>query len=607
MTAGDARIEWDARYKRRAGASADAPVLPAPTGLTASSGAGQVTLRWNHVPGAAGYVVNRAPAADGPWEVVDHGSNDVVPVPGPVYADTTGTPGEPCFYAIATIAGIEAAAGPLSAPVAACPEVEAAAPLGLTVNARTSAAQPLRPVWRMIGSERLSQLYETTPGPGGSEIAAEFDAALRLARDELGAERVRSHAILHDDLGVYREHDGEPVYDFSVVDLIYDRVLEIGLRPVVELGFMPRDLASDPDMTVFEYRGIVSPPRDWNRWGELVGRLAAHLVERYGVDELRTWGFEVWNEPNLEGFWSGTEADYYRLYDVAVNAIKAVDPRLPVGGPATAAVGWITSFLDHVLETDTPLDFLSTHAYGNLPLDVREALRVRGIEGVKVWWTEWGVTPTHFAAVSDSAFSAVFLLHGIKSVQQRVDALSYWVVSDHFEELGRAPSLLHGGFGLLTVGNLRKPRWWALALAAQLGTDLVTHELRGDGAGSLVDAWAARRPDGALDVLLWNGTLDQPKVEGDALLARSVRLVVDGLDDTALRVTIARVDEKHSNIARHWSGDTDWPDPAGWAALRAADRLDETDHGELLPQDGRIELTLPLPMPGIARVRLQPR
>ena len=161
---------------------------------------------------------------------------------------------------------------------------------------------------------------------------------------------------------------------------------------------------------------------------------------------------------------------------MAARAIKSVDERLQVGGPSTAAAGWITDFLDFVLEEGAPLDFVTTHTYGNMPLDVREALRVRGLDGVEVYWTEWGTTPTHFYEVSDAAWGATFVLHGMKSVQGRVDALAYWVVSDHFEELGRPPRLFHGGFGLLTVGNLRKPRYWALALAESLGTELV--ELR---------------------------------------------------------------------------------------------------------------------------------
>ena len=606
MTDVGARADWGARIDRRRGAAAlGEPELAAPGGLRADSGAGQVTLCWDQVPGAAGYGIYRAGAPDGPWELVDHGSGDVLHHPGPAYADTTGVRGEPCWYAVAAIAGIESEPGERSEPVPARPGTGPAAPIALSVDA-AAPAEPLCPVWRMIGSERLSQLLETQPGPGGGDIAAEFDAALCRAHDELGADRVRAHAILHDDLGVYREHRGEPVYDFSAVDRVYDRVLEIGLRPIVELSFMPRDLAADPKATVFEYGAIISPPRDWDRWGELVGRLAAHLVNRYGVEEVRRWGFEVWNEANLEVFWTGTEEEYLRLYDVAAAAVKQVDPGLAVGGPATAAAGWIAGFLDHVAETGAPLDFLTTHTYGNLPLDVGEALRVRGLEGVEVWWTEWGVTPTHFAPVNDSVFSAVFLLHGVKSVQGRADALAYWVVSDHFEELGRAPRLLHGGFGLLTVGNLRKPRWWALALAQELGTELVAHELRGDGAGSLVDAWAARAPEGGVDVLVWNGTLDQSKVAGDPLLDRTVELSVAGLGTGRHSVSVARVDERHSNLAAHWEMDADWPDRDGWERLRSGDRLDEEALPEIDASDGTARLSIDLPMPGIARLRLRP-
>lgn len=606
MTKVGARADWEARIDRRRGAATlGAPELAAPAGLRAQSGAGQVTLSWEPVPGAAGYGIYQGPSADGPWELVDHGSGDVLHHPGPAYADTTGVRGEPCWYAVAAIAGIESAPGERSEPVQACPGGGPAAPMLLSVNAGAP-AEPLRPVWRMIGSERLSQLLETRRGPGGSDIAAEFDSALRRAHGELGADRVRAHAILHDDLGVYREHAGEPVYDFSAVDRVYDRVLEIGLRPIVELSFMPRDLATDPGATVFEYAAIISPPRDWDRWGELVGRLAAHLVDRYGLEEVSRWGFEVWNEANLEVFWTGTEEEYLRLYDVAAQAVKQVDPRLTVGGPATAAAGWITSFLDHVAETGTPLDFLTTHTYGNLPLDVGEALRVRGLEGVEVWWTEWGVTPTHFAPVNDSVFSAVFLLHGMKSVQGRADALAYWVVSDHFEELGRAPRLLHGGFGLLTVGNLRKPRWWALALAEELGTELVAHELRGDGAGSLVDAWVTRAPEGGVDVLVWNGTLDQSKASGDPLLDRTVQVRVEGLAPGRYEATLARVDATHSNLATHWTGAEDWPDGEDWERLRASDRLDEEALTEIDVADGTARLSIDVPMPGIARLRLRP-
>lgn len=285
---------------------------------------------------------------------------------------------------------------------------------------------------------------------------------------------------------------------------------------------------------------------------------------------------------------------------------KSVDERLLVGGPSTAAAGWIADFLDFVLREGAPLDFLSTHTYGNLPLDVREAARVRGLD-VEVWWTEWGASPTHFHEVSDLAWGAPYVLHGMKSVQGRAEGLAYWVVSDHFEELGRPPRLLHGGFGLLTIGNLRKPRWWALALAEQLGRDLVELELSGDGAGSLVDGWAARGEDGSVQVLLWNGTLNQAQAVGEPLLDREVRLRVEGLEPAQYALSLARVDLRRSNILQLWSAERDWPTEEEWERLRAADELSEEDLGERVADAGAIELSILVPMPGVARLRATPR
>ncbi|MGZ8782179.1 MAG: GH39 family glycosyl hydrolase, partial [Gaiellaceae bacterium] len=414
-----ARENWERRIGRRSAAAAVDPgrSLPPPSGLRADSGAGQVTLSWSPVPGAVGYLVHRSDSPDAPFLPVDHGSRDVLAVPGPVYCDTTGTHGEPCRYAVASLTATETAPGELSAPVDAHPGLGPAAPVEARVRAGTTAGR-LDPVWRLLGSERVSQLLDESES-GGRPVGTDFEEALRLARTELGADRIRAHAILHDDLGVYREVDGEPQYDFIAIDRIYDRLLELGMRPVVELSFMPHDLAADPEPSVFEYRGLISTPHDWGRWEELVRRLAAHLVERYGIDEVAGWGFEVWNEANLVVFWTGTQADYFRLYDVAARAVKSVDERLLVGGPSTAAAGWIVDFLEFVETEGSPLDFLSTHTYGNVPLDVGQALAARGIDGVEVWWTEWGATPTHFNPRADVAWSAPFVLHGMKSVQGR--------------------------------------------------------------------------------------------------------------------------------------------------------------------------------------------
>jgi xylan 1,4-beta-xylosidase len=194
----------------------------------------------------------------------------------------------------------------------------------------------------------------------------------------------------------------------------------------------------------------------------------------------------------------------------------------------------------------------------------------------------------------------------MKSVQGRAQALAYWVVSDHFEELGRPPSLMHGGFGLLAVGNLRKPRWWALALAEGLGQTLLALELEGDGAGSLVDGWATRGEGGEVQLLLWNGTLDQAKAAGDPLLDRTVRIRVEGLPADRYSGSVARIDEEHSNLARRWNTKADWPTAGQWEELRRTDTLDEEDLPAQISRAGRLELEFRLPMPGVVRLRLVP-
>jgi xylan 1,4-beta-xylosidase len=605
---GGARQDWEERIGRRSDepgtVAGRRPALPPPDGVRAEEGAGQVTISWRPVEGALGYLVHRSEDRDGPFEPVDHGGRDVLAVPASGYADTTGEVERRYWYGVASVADLEQPPSGLSEPVEAGSRPDGHAEVRLTARVDRPVDR-LRRVWHMTGSERLSQLLidETV---GGRPIATEFAHALQLARRDLGVDRVRAHAILHDDLGVYREVEGRPVHDFSAIDRVYDRLLELGLRPVVELSYMPRDLARDPDATVFEYGAIISPPRDWDRWADLVRDLTEHLVDRYGLDEVATWGFEVWNEANLEVFWTGTRAEYLELYRRSARAVKAVDERLLVGGPASAAAGWIGPFLDDVEERQVPVDFVSTHTYGNVPLDVRGVLDHRGLHDVEVWWTEWGVTPTHFFEVTDGAFGAPFVLHGMKAAQTTADWLAYWVVSDHFEELGRPPELLHGGFGLLTVGNLRKPRWWALALAEQLADDLVATELTGDGAGSMVDTWVTRASDGRIDVLAWNGTLDQSKRAGAELLGRRLVLRLEGLDAPAYRVHVARVDDHHSNLADRWHRQRPWPQGDEWETLVAEDQLHEEELDVLRPDAGACGLELALPMPGVIRLRLSP-
>jgi len=616
--AADARADWDRRIGRRSDAPIEvaAPRLPAPTGLRAIPGRGQVTLEWQPVAGAIGYVVQRGTAADGPFAPIDTGNPDVMAVPGPPFADTTAPAGQPAFWAVSAISaagtgpGDPGLTGERSKAAAATPAVGGDASVRIGVDAGSVIGQLDRP-WRpMIGSEHLSQLHYTD-GPGGANIGEEFAEALRLARDELGVRAVRAHAILHDELRVYREVDGQPVHDFSGVDRVYDSLLALGLRPIVELSFMPRDLARDPDKTVFEYVAHVSPPRDWDRWEALIGDLVAHLVERYGIEEVRSWAFEVWNEANLEVFWSGSRDEYLRMYEVTARAVKSVDSSLRVGGPSSAADGWIDELLAFASSRGLPVDFVTTHTYGNVPLDLRPIYERYGFpRETPTWWTEWGVNATHFNPLHDSPFAGAFLVLGMAGVMGRLESLAYWVISDHFEELGRPPKLLHGGFGLLSVGNLRKPRWWALRMLESLADERLSVIASGDGAGALVDAIATRHGDGRISILAWNATIDHAKVGGDRLLGRRLELSVMGLGTGRWRVRHWRVDETHSNIARDWhalSGGRDWPDQAGWVELRRRNVLSELEPEQVVDaKSGRVELGFELPMPSVSLLELAP-
>jgi len=211
-----------------------------------------------------------------------------------------------------------------------------------------------------------SQMWRDSVGAdhGGMLLRRENVDQLELTQREIGFRYIRFHAIFLHDTDPYREIDGRPYYNFDRVAQVYANALKAGIKPFVEVGFMPTDLASD-SRTIFHWKGNGSPPKDWQKWSDFITAFTRDMEARFGREEVRSWRFEVWNEPNLDGFWTkGDQASYFKLYDTTVRAIKGVDPELKVGGPATAGAAWVPEFLAHARQVGSPVDFVTTHTYG---------------------------------------------------------------------------------------------------------------------------------------------------------------------------------------------------------------------------------------------------
>jgi xylan 1,4-beta-xylosidase len=380
---------------------------------------------------------------------------------------------------------------------------------------------------------------------------------LRAVKAITALEYVRFHAILHDEVGVYSEDShGQPVYNFSYVDQIYDGLLASGVRPFVELSFMPKDLASQDVRHTFWYHPVISPPKDYRRWDDLIEAFARHLVERYGVAEVRRWYFEVWNEPNLD-FWAGAprQETYWTLYEHTARALKRVDGGLRVGGPATAQAAWIPDFIRFTAARKIPVDFVSTHVYGDdtprvfgsdQPVPRRE-LVCRAVakvhkeikESVRpdlpLLWSEFNASYANHPDVTDAPFMGPWLAETVRRCDGLVQEMSYWTFSDVFEEGGVVKTPFWGGFGLRAVGGIPKPAFNAFALLHQLGERRF--------AADAPQALLTRRDDGTLVVALWNyrevGARDVPSRHVSLTLAHSA----------ARSASVQVLDAEHGNFA----------------------------------------------------------
>ena len=357
-------------------------------------------------------------------------------------------------------------------------------------------------------------------------LRAAWHEHLALASEQCGFRYVRMHDTFNDDMFVYF---GDGKYNWQYVDEVYDRMLAKGVRPFVELSFFPSQLAKENSRTVMWYRGHVEPDRaKYPAWGRMIEAFARHLVERYGIDEIQKWYFEVWNEPNLYwGFFHGTKSDYFELYRVSANAIKSVHPSLKVGGPATSNFiadsrhdgeiqdngksvffpqetinsqqwkgVWIEDFLAFCDREKLPVDFISCHAYPtDYALDPvsgrgRDAIRyVHSLRDDLTWLkrvvgasryknaelhiTEWNTSPNSRDNLHDNLPPAAYIAKTMLECAGLADSVMYWTFTDIFEEKGGGRDIFHGGFGLLNFQGIAKPSFHAYRMLNALGDEVL--------------------------------------------------------------------------------------------------------------------------------------
>jgi xylan 1,4-beta-xylosidase len=375
----------------------------------------------------------------------------------------------------------------------------------------------------------LNKMFNKCVGAGRANegLRADWQQQLAYVKKECGFRYIRFHGLFTDDMGIYREDkNGNPAYNYMYVDALFDYLLSIDMKPFVELGFMPNALASGPE-TVFWWRGNVTPPKDHDKWGALVKNIVQHWTDRYGEEEVKTWYFEVWNEPNLKpGFWTGTMQDYFKLYQYSAKAVKSVNPDYRIGGPGTAGAAWEEEMIDFCIENDVPIDFVSAHSYGvnqgyldeygnsgtvlapqefavsGDVLQSRKEIASSPKPNLELHYTEWSASYTPSDPIHDSYHSASYVLQKLKQVGDAAQSMSYWVFTDIFEESAPRFTPFHGGFGMLNTQGINKPVFYAYQFLNRLGdTELVNTDKM---------SWAAKDSKGNIQVLAYDFTHTHP-------------------------------------------------------------------------------------------------
>ncbi len=422
---------------------------------------------------------------------------------------------------------------------------------------------------------------------------------IRNAHRDCGFTHVRCHGLFDDDMSVVfspMNGPGPKTVSFYNIDCIYDFLLETGMKPFVEIGFMPTPLASGTQ-TCFNYKANVTPPTDYEEWDDVIRQFAEHLIERYGKEEVEQWPFEVWNEPNLNFFFDGTQEDYFTLYEHTARALKSVDAGLKVGGPATSVNAWIPEFKNYCREHEVPLDFITTHHYpsddplsnmgmngpgtkgkmfdeetmkmfANMtpeqmqemmaqfmapkenknPRDILFQMTKKAKEEageLPLYYTEWNGSKEY-----DTSYQAAFIVQTLAYNEGLVEGYSFWTVSDIFEEMGMKPEPFKNEFGIQTNHGIPKPSYRAFELLHRAGDRRLTaervqktEEQQEEGQPETAEILALKK-DNEMMVLVYNHDLERRNIKTE-----EVTLKLGG-KIFSMKKTV--IDEGHCNPLAAW-------------------------------------------------------
>ncbi|MDK8179758.1 helix-turn-helix domain-containing protein [Paenibacillus sp. UMB4589-SE434] len=480
----------------------------------------------------------------------------------------------------------------------------------------------------------------TTAGRAVEGLRADWQSQLLELQRNLKFSHIRFHGIFNDEMMVYAEtEEGEPIFNWAYVDKLYDFLLKADIRPFVALSFMPSVLARSNE-TIFWWRGHIAPPKDQNKWNALVREFVFHCLNRYGMEEVSTWYFEVWNEPDLSGVcWAGTKQEYFEFYAETASAIKSISSKFRVGGPAMGYGSvwndnWADEFIAFCSERQIPIDFFSFHVYSEYPnqksekdklttlmppsfyLDSVKRLRSKltgtDISELELHMTEWNFSLYDRNLIHDTMFMGAFVVHHVLQTLGTLKSIAFWSFTDVFEESLVPSSIFYGGFGLINRNGLKKPSYHAFELLTRLGDCILAQ-----GDGYIVTS--AR--DGCLQILMYNYThVDQLFASGDwsglTETSRytifeekgncSFKLNLDG-QEHKYKMTSYRLDREHGSVFDEWIclGAPTYPTEEELQFLR--NRSVPEIHVEWLDAVGQLERTFIIPSHGILLITLQPQ